>query len=251
VATRRITPFKPFTPYGTPPPDRYDPALDATVAAGERGYGDLVTNAATANRRGIEDYGFGVADANRTQDRGLADIGTQRGYATEDHNRAIQMLTRNYQQLGNRQGEQARVMGVSSGGALLQAARKRQENQTLDQQPIDTSFNRTISGLQTGENRLREDTSTGIARLGVNTQRGIEDTGLQVQRGGREQVFLGTDTATAKSAQAAATGWDPGAKPKNEFTGAGGTHRVIVRGNTAYVVDPSGKVLSTRPARSR
>jgi hypothetical protein len=242
--------FKPFTTWGTPPRDRYDPALDATVAAGERGLGDFVTDAGTGNRRDLEDYGFGKGDLERTQQRGLADIGTQRGYATEDHSRAIQMLQRSYQQLGSQQGQQARVMGVSGGGALLQAARKRAENQAIDQQPIDTGFNRQIAGLDTQQGRLNEDTATGIARLGVTTQRGIEDRNTGVTRVGREQVFLGSDTDRAKVAQATASGWDPGARPSNEFGGAT-PHKVIVRGNTAYIVDPSGKVISTRPARGR
>jgi hypothetical protein len=71
-----------------------------------------------------------------------------------------------------------------------------------------------------------------------------------VTRAGREQVFLGSDTDRAKVAQATASGWDPGARPSNEFGGAT-PHKVIVRGNTAYIVDPSGKVISTRPARGR
>jgi hypothetical protein len=276
------TKFKPWTPYGTPPAGTYDPSLDFQVSAGERGLGDTVTDAATSNRRGIEDYGFGVSDLNLSQSRGTqdigtqrdavnrgfdrssADIGTQRGYATEDHQRAIDALTRGYSRLGNQQGQQARVMGVG-GGALVQAARKREANMAFDQAPIDTGFNRQIagldtsqqrlgedrstalSGLDTAQGRLTDDTSRGIARLGVNTQRGIQDTGTTVQRAGREQVFLGTDTAAAKAGQATASGWDPGARPANEYMGGQyGQHRVIQRGNTDYIVDPTGKVVGTR-----
>lgn len=241
--------FKPFTPYGTPPPDRYDPALDFQLAAGERGLGDTVTDAATAGRRGVEDYGFQRGDLERTQSRGLEDIGLQKGWAGEDHQRAIDMLTRNYGNLATQQGGQARLMGASGGGALLQAQRKRTSNMAIDQQPIDTQFNRTMTGLNTQTDRLNEDTGTGIARLGVNLERGISDQGLGVQRAGREQVFLGLDSDRARQAQAQATGWDPGPKPANEFGGPLGPHRVIRRGSTDYVVDPSGKVLSTRPRR--
>lgn len=269
--------FKPWTPYGTPPAGTYDPALDFQVAAGQRGLGDTVTDAATSARRGVEDYGFGVSDLNLQQSRGTADIGTrrdavnrgfdrstadigtQRGYATEDHQRAIDALTRSYSRLGDQQGQQARVMGVG-GGVLVAAAKKRAANMAFDQAPIDTGFNRQLAGLDTSQGRLGEDRSTalagldtaqgrlgddtarGIARLGVNTQRGIADTGTQVQRAGREQVFLGTDTAAARAAQATASGWDPGARPANEF----GQHRVIQRGNTDYIVDPTGKVVGTR-----
>jgi hypothetical protein len=80
--------------------------------------------------------------------------------------------------------------------------------------------------------------------------RGIDDRGTQVTRGGRESVFFGADTAKAKSFQAAGTGWDPGAKPSNEFVGAQGPARTIRRGNTVYRVDPAGKVLDKR-ARKR
>lgn len=242
--------FKPYSPWGTPPADRYDPYLDAQLAAGQRGLGDYVTDASTSNRRATEDYGFGVHDAQLGQTRGQQDIATQRGYATQDHQRAIDMLTRQYTQLGSAQGQQANVMGVAGGGALLQAARKRAANETIDQQPIDTGFHRQTAALDTQGQRLNEDTGTSIARLGVNTERQVGDTNLGVQRAGREQIFLGGDTTAAKSAQAAQSGWDPGAKPKNEFTGGPyGAHQVIVRGKTAYGVDPSGKVLFQRAAR--
>jgi hypothetical protein len=244
--------FKPFTPWGTPPRDRYDPALDATVAAGERGLGDFVTDAGTGNRRDLEDYGFGKGDLERTQQRGLADIGTQRGYATEDHSRAIQMLQRSYQQLGSQQGQQARVMGVSGGGALLQAARKRAENQAIDQQPIDTGFNRQIAGLDTQQGRLNEDTATGDRA--VRGDDAARDRGPQHGRdSGRaaSRCSSGRTRTAAKVAQADRERLGSGRPSVQRVRRRDGTHRVIVRGNTAYIVDPSGKVLSTRPARRR
>src|SRR5215212_8365237 len=102
--------FKPFTPYGTPPADRYDPALDAQVAAGERGLGDYVTDAGIGNRRDLENYGFGVHDAQLGQTRGHEDIGDQRfdvnrGYERtgEDYNRQVSLLQRSYRQLAGSQ----------------------------------------------------------------------------------------------------------------------------------------------------
>lgn len=221
--------FKPWTPWGTPPADRYDPALDAQLAASQRGFGDLVTDATTGNARDTQDYGFGLGDVQRSQDRGQA-----------DYNRNVGLLTRSYGQLRDRQSQQFHVAGVAGGGAALQAARKRTENMAIDRQPLDT-------GLQ----RLNEDSDIARGRLGVNYQRGIDDRSTQVLRGGRESVFFGADTAKAKGFQAAGTGWDPGPKPSNEFIGAAGPQRTIVRGNTTYLVDQAGKVLSKRPRRAR
>jgi hypothetical protein len=241
--------FKPWTPWGTPPADRYDPGLDASLAASQRGYGDLITDASTGNARDTQDYGFGLGDIQRSQDRGLADLGTQRTQGTEDYNRNVGLLQRSYQQLGTRQSEQARVAGIAGGGAALQAARKRAENQAIDRQPLDTGYQRLLGGLDTAQTRLGEDSDIARGRLNVNYLRGIDDRGQQVLRGGRESVFFGADTAKAKSFQAAGTGWDPGPKPSNEFVGAKGAQRTITRGNTVYVVDSAGNVLSKRAKR--
>lgn len=281
------TTFKPWKPWEAPPPppDRYDPMLDSQQAAGERGLIDYTQDAGTGNRRDVEDYGFGRSDLQRAQTRGHEDIGDQRfdvgrgydrtsadlntrqRYGGEDYQRNIGLLQRSYRQLGAQQGAQARVMGTAGGGALLAAARRRAENQSIDRQPLDTGFRRLNEGIATdrtrlgedrdtslgrlgrADTRLDEDTDTGIARLGVQTTRGIEDRNLGVQRAGREQVFLGTDTATLKGYQAAGTGWNPQG-PANEFSGGPlGNRRVEIHGNGAVTIGPDGRVLARRPRR--
>jgi hypothetical protein len=268
-----------------PPADRYDPSLDAQLAASGRGFGDLTVDAGIANQRDLQDYGFARNDltqaqarghedignqrfdVNRGFDRGVADIGTHRHDIHEDYQRNVGLLQRQFRLLGANQGGQFRAAGISGGGAALQAARKRAENQQIERQPLDTGFERANRDLQTQETRmgedrgtsldrlgladtrLNQDTESGLGRLGVGLQRGVDDRSLALLRGGREQTFFGLDTATAKAAQAAATGWDPGARPSNEFVGPQGPYRTIVQGNRTLGIGPGGDVLFRRPRR--
>jgi hypothetical protein len=291
-------PFKPFRPYQPPPPPAgsYDPALDAQTGQVGRGLFDLGQDIGwdpahgvlgTQPLRAAEDYGigrgellrqqgYGQQDLTTARDRGLADIGTQRQQVTDDHTRNLEMLARSYRQLAGRQGQQANAMGVLQGGALLQAAAKRQANQAVDQQPIDTAYGRAIGGLDTAQARTNENFTTGQARLGENTDYGLgqlalqmappdannlagpqgrqfQDFATQYNRAQREGAAFGLDVQGQKAYQAAGAGWappargEPGGVPSNEFTDAfGNARRVIVKGGVRYTVDPQGNIIDRR-----
>jgi hypothetical protein len=81
--------------------------------------------------RAGQDYGLGVEDLNR----GLAD-------RKFDYTRNTQALQRSFNILAGRQAQAQRQMGVSGGGAVLQAAAKRKTNQHFAQQGLDDSLAR-------------------------------------------------------------------------------------------------------------
>lgn len=276
-----------FQPYAPPPipAGSYDPALDAQVGAAQRGYLDTRQDTETAGTRDTVDYGLGVdainrgsgrsqADLNLSRDRGYADLQTQATQADEDHNRAVGLLTRNYDRLGTAQGERQNQAGVLRGGAALQAAAKRAANMGVERQGIDTSWQRTQGGITTARTRLGEDYSLRSGRLGEDTSLGLadlalkqgppdansplggrsfQDRGTALARAGRELQAFGLDVEGQKAYQAAGAGYvppgrgEPGGMPSNEYVnGAGAHHRVIIRGNERLVVDPSGRVISRR-----
>lgn len=199
-----------------PPPGTYDPQLDASLRASERGLGDFKFDTRRQGQRALEDYttqrwdavinrgrgredlGSAVSDAaqdyrigkfdiGREYGRIGEDIGRQRGYAQTDHDRAIAELARQYQFLGNRQSQQARAAGVMEGGYAAQAAEKRKANQAFDRVPIDTSLGRALGELGVSQRRATENRDR--AMLGLNT--GAQRTGRDLSRSGTrmEQDF--------------------------------------------------------------
>ena len=145
-----------------------------------------------------------------------------------------------------------------SGGARLQAAAKRQANQALDRAPIDTGYSRAITGIDTGVSRVGEDFTTQSTRLGedrdrqlgqlgIDYGRSTDDIATALGRAGRENERFATDATTQAAQQAAQAGWNPyAAKPSNEFGSGASARRVVTRGNTVYVYDPTGKIIETR-----
>jgi hypothetical protein len=227
------SPFKPFKPYQPPnPAGYYDPALDAQKRAAGRGYLDTQQDTALAGTRSAVDYGLGMDainqsfdrgafDLTRSRDRGLEDIGTQRGYETADYTRNTGLLTRQYGQLARKQAEGARKYGVTSGGIALLSAAKRAENQGIEQQTADIAHTRAQSGFDTSTTRLGEDYTTGYGRLGedrttatgqldVNYGRGVDDRALALSRAGRENTLFGrTSTRRRRTRRRRTTGTSP------------------------------------------
>ncbi len=248
-----------------PPPGTYDPSLDAALRASQRGLADLTEDVSTANQRGLYDYGIArediarnasrsvadlelnrgelergygrnLEDVNLRQERGLADLGQSRTRGTEDYNRNVALLQRSFQQLGARQAQNAQAMGVVRGGAVLQAAARRAENQGIEQQGMNTNFNRFLQDNATTGTRLQQDTQRTLGRLGENRQAGLQrldvagartaenrdlslgrlalagqressDRTTQLGRAQREQTAFGLDTNRQILAQAAQFGW--------------------------------------------
>lgn len=291
VRRRRFTPYRP----PAPPAGTYDPSLDAQEAAARRGYIDLRGDVERGGLRAQDDYGLqtqqierergwgledaglsrsrGMADLLQSRDRGLSDLSTRETRGGEDYNRSVAQLSRNYGILGRNQLQAGNAAGVLRGGAMLQAAAKRTENEAWDRQPIDTSWRREQQDIgesrgrlqqdySTQTNRLEEDYSRGQGRVnqgadwnigvaGLGYQRQAEDLNTQLTRGGRELGAFSLDTGAQRAYQAAGAGWDPGAGPSNEYTKGNQTYRVVREGNRSVAYLPSGRVLWRRPYRGR
>ena len=253
MATRRkkwaFTPYRP----PKPPPGSYDPGLDAQRAAAQRGLADTAMDTQLAGTRAMDDYGlqteqtrrqadWNLEDLERNTSRNLGDIERQQVQTNEDFSRNIAQLTRNYGRLGRQQLQRGNQAGVLRGGAMLQSAAKRAENQQWDRQPIDTSYARRMGDLSRTHERTWEDSVTQRGRIaasrdwelgvaGLGLQRGGQDRSTALTRAGREDLAFGLDIGAQKAFQAAGAGWTPAVRPSNEFVDAQGRpYRVIMQG---------------------
>jgi hypothetical protein len=235
------------------------------------GLGDINLGAT----RNLEDVAAQRANLGVSHDRALEDIGISRQQGTENYDTDVRTLGRAYQRKAQSQRQAQNSAGLLRGGAVLQAAGKRTANQAIDRAPIDTGFHRLIEGLDRSTGRVNEDFTRNNVALDQQQQRITEDqqrqaallalTGAppdagnplggrsyqdlmtQFARAQREGAAFGIDTASTKAAQAAQAGWDPYAgRPTNEFGSGTTARRVIVRGGVTYVVDPTGRVISSR-----
>jgi len=275
AARRKFTPYRP----PTPPAGSYDPALDAQLAAARRGLSDLQGQIGTQQARDVTDYAsqleqigrqtdYNEADLSKSWLRGREDIYRDRARGGEDYQRNVQMLTRRYDQLGRNQLQATNAAGVIRGGALLQSAAKRSENQALERQPLDTNYNRFMTDSSQAESRLGADYAqqsqrneaarTGqLGRLALDYSppdpqnnplggRRWQDRTTQLTQAQREYAFFGQDVGAAKAFQASGAGWDPPQKPSNEFVSAAGVP-YQVRGGVRY--DQYGRRLGRATGR--
>lgn len=229
----------------SPPPSFYDPSIDASVAATNRGFGDLFSDTvrdfgepgtAFGGRQG-EDFlvgrgrldrnkGFELADAMRgfgrsSEDlqsqsesltrgfgRSFADLLSDRQRGQEDYGTSIQGLDRNYQRLGDSQTQAARSAGIVRGGALAASQNRRDSNKAIDRQPIDTGFQRFLSDSTLSEQRLREDQAAAQQALARSASRLGEDSGSAQQRinAGYGDQFRDLDTSYSRGGEDSAQG---------------------------------------------
>lgn len=200
-----------------PPQGMYDPALDASLGQVNRGYGDTEQDYfrdfgsdgkggrafddyqldvgdlndqakyaredfGTRRARGTEDFDQRGQDLARGYDRSKQDLLTARGRGQQDFSTAIEGIGRQFQQLGQRQSQGAAAAGLGRGGALQQALRKRQANQTLEEQPVRTNFDRFMQDSSLSEGRLGEDRSRDEAVLGRDRSRFFADADTEQSR---------------------------------------------------------------------
>jgi hypothetical protein len=218
-----------FTPYAPPPipAGSYDPALDAQLYAAQRGYGDTAADTGTQRLRTDVDYGLQVEDINRAANRGA-----------EDYQTNVGLLSRKYRNIADVQSQQAASSGIVSGGAILQAAAKRRENQGLEQSQLDTGYR-----------RMGEDRDVALGRAGLGYGRQTTDLGTGLMRAGRELGAFTLDTEAAKAFQAGQSGYEPPQRPSNEFRSPGGVpYRVLKTKAGSIYVDQFGRKLPRRPA---
>lgn len=175
-----------------PPPGWYDPALDAQRRASHRGLGDLRRDNELAGARASQDYTFGIQGLQQSRDRGYQDI-----------DRQVQMLTRQYGELGRTQAEGNAQAGVMNAHFAAKQGLIRAANMAVDRQPLDTA-----------RTRLGEDYATGSGRLGVELARGTTDRATGLARAGREDTQFGLDIGEQERFQAIQGGWAPPPDPK-------------------------------------
>lgn len=207
-----------------PPPGTYDPGLDASERATNRGLGDLIADigadtgvnrvrgttdwlgqTAQLNQQGLRneaDYATGVNRTEQASGRSLADLLTQRQQGGEDYQANVGTLQRNYATMGNNQNQAARAAGAMTGsGAQLQGARKREANQAIERAPLDTAYQRFQSGSQLAEQRLGEDKANTLADLleGIGRSRqDLSTAGQQLDLGyGRQNTDWDTQLTRA------------------------------------------------------
>jgi hypothetical protein len=206
-------PLHPYTP-PLPPAGSYDPALDAQRAAANRGILDTRQDTELGLSRAGQDYGLGVEDLQRGQTRGNEDIARAGGRLNEDFRTNTQALARSFNILAGQQAQAQRQLGVSTGGAVLQAAAKRKANMGIQRQALETGYQRGAQDLATQRNRLTEDTGLGIGRLGVGYNRQVTDFGTAGSRAERENTMFGLDVNAQRYFQAAQSGWTPPRRPR-------------------------------------
>lgn len=165
-----------------------------------RGRADL------ARSLGREEQDYGIA-----RGRLDTDYGMQRGRQGEDYATANSQLKRQFANLGESQAEAGEAAGLH-GGFAAQAARKRAENQGIEQQGIDRQNTRSLEDLDVGYERggqeldrsigrIREDNSIQGTRLGEDFGRDVGRLNQGLTRAGREigqsEKRLEQDTGTA------------------------------------------------------
>jgi hypothetical protein len=197
-----------------PPAGSYDPALDAQRSAANRGILDTRQDTELGLGRAGQDYGLGVEDLQRGQTRGTEDLDRTQQRGDEDYGRNTQLLQRSFNILAGQQAQAQRQMGVSTGGAVLQAAAKRQANQGIQQQGLDLAHTRLGEDVARGRTRLGEDTGEGIGRLGLGYNRQVTDFTTGLSRANRENTAFGLDVNAQRYFQAAQSGWQPPRRPR-------------------------------------
>lgn len=259
--TTRGSRFSTWTPFqipARPPSGSYDPALDSQQGAAQRGFADIQQDTETAGQRANTDFTTNRADLTRNRGYGVEDFATERGNVERNYGRSLADIlrakadvTQGYNRLGSQQAESAAARGVTQGGTLAAALAARTGNEAHDQAPLDTSRTRLgedrtnqLGQIDRQQQRFMagyDDPTTGLfAKLDTGYQRGVDDRSLDVARQGRELGFYNQDVGAARFFQAGQMGYVPPQRPGNEFVGAHGPYRVVMRGGKPVRVTPTG-----------
>lgn len=131
-------PATPWTPPSFPPTGTFNPQRELETGEGQRGLEQLEGTTATSEAQLRADYGTGTEGFNTSEKRSNADF-----------SKALELLKESYTRLGTRQQEGANRAGLLQGGALLQAAAKREENEGKEKETKTTAHTRAIEDLNT------------------------------------------------------------------------------------------------------
>lgn len=242
---RRQRAFVPYQAPLRPPANTYDPGLDATQQAADRGYQDLRADTAQGLERGSNDYLLATGERQYSTGNQLADIQqgvdrTQADYAAGNVDRAHAFAVQ-----AARQRDAANAAGVlGTSGWDAQAAQVRGGNQARDQAAADTALGRAQADYGTSRSRTEHAGGVAQGQLDLGWGRQTQDAQTALGRAGRENTIFATDTAAARLWQAQASGlWDPPVQPANE-------HRVNGTGRYFHRV-PGGVILQGGRALTR
>lgn len=234
--------FTPFTPPTSPPAGTYDPGLDASQRANQRGILDLTQDTETGNQRADTQHTATLAQLLQGRDRGLTDLNTALQRGAEQYDNQTFDLGLGYRKLGQAQTGAATRGGFVDTGSIAAAGAARGANQGRDQGRLDVANQERIADNQLAQSRLNEDYNAGVKQADTEYQYGVDDRATSLSRALREGTFFGQDTAAAKMYQATSSGlYTPPTKPKNEFSDATGPYRLIISHGLRYKLRPNGK----------
>lgn len=231
--------------------------IDSRQGELETGYGRNLTDLLTGRRQGVEDYGTRIA-------------GLQRAYAAKG-NQQLQAINARGLLYGSAQAQARarRAAGQGRDQAGLDTAQERfMDASRLAESRLGEDRTTALGQLGLARTRLGEDTGFGadgaqlaslplpsaLSKLMLDLAppdasnplggRTWQDWTTQLARGGRENEQAAIDAAKVKGAQAAAAGWTPAQKPKNEFVGPDGKpYRTKREGKFVVAYGPDGRVL--------
>lgn len=193
-----MAPGKGFSPTPAPvaPAGTYDPNLDASARAADRGllYGTqdaerdkerLSTSyvagkdsADTQQKYSLADLlsgkNRGEADLLTGKNRSLADLLTASTREGQDYGRLSGDLARNYAELGAGQTATASKGAFVDTGSIAAAGAQRAENQGRDQGVLDLSHSRFGEDNTRDTGRVNEDYNTGFGRMEEDYGTGVE-----------------------------------------------------------------------------
>jgi hypothetical protein len=221
-----------------PPYMSYDPAYDAQIRAGERGYADAQVDYGVQKTIDKQDYHQSLKDIHQSFKRGRTDIKTQRTRGLldfgnkrtdisktatrgeQDFGLRLGALFRNYGIKATNQTQQANAQGVADAGTLASAADARAANFTTDKGALDLAHSRQSEDIATAlkrlgtdqsqflfdthqsKHRLKQDTKHDTKLTGLDYSRERQAQRLALMRAGREAAINTSDLTQQEIFQA-------------------------------------------------
>lgn len=203
--------------FETPPMGTFDPGLEAERRASQRGLADLLEDTARANwrarqdfgaerridrrglrrdrtdlrqsyrtarrdtrlnrRQGLQDIRLRRGDERLSLSRALGDLAVARTRGSEDYDRELSNLQRQFRAAAQEDTERANRQGVLEGGTMAASDAVRAANQAYERGEIDLERLRDVEDLNRTEGRERQDSRRSMRRLGISERRLRGDAG--------------------------------------------------------------------------
>lgn len=232
---RRSRRFEHYVAPVRPPSGTYDPGLDATEAAANRGLQDLRADTQQQLERGSDDYLLATGERQTNTGNSLGDLLRAAARGRQDYDAGTGDREHAFAVQAARQRDAAGAAGLSQSGWDAQAKAVRAGNQAREQQAADVTYGRQADDLSEQSRRTEHAGGVAQGQLDLGFGRQTQDAQTALGRAGRENTFFGGDTAEARLYQAQASGlWDPPVKARNE-------HRI--NGNGRYFRRVKGGIV--------